>query len=109
MLLYNKVGHVFYGCGNPRFGGNGTVADVSSWPLEGSDESSEAMNDEEKAEVSCKDDPVKEGRSSWRRRYCSEGGHGSGEAIRLLQAFYEQENTGAPEGKRRRKEPAAVS
>lgn len=24
-LLYNRIGHVFFGCPNPRFGGNGTV------------------------------------------------------------------------------------
>lgn len=39
MLLYNEVGHVFFGCRNPRFGGNGTVLTLqepasSSFPRE---------------------------------------------------------------------------
>jgi tRNA-specific adenosine deaminase 2 len=28
MLALNKIGHVFYGCSNPRFGGNGGVLSV---------------------------------------------------------------------------------
>jgi tRNA-specific adenosine deaminase 2 len=30
MLALNRVGHVFYGCSNPRFGGNGGVLSVHS-------------------------------------------------------------------------------
>ncbi|ORC86889.1 deaminase, partial [Trypanosoma theileri] len=28
MLLYNRIRKVFFGCGNPRFGGNGTVLSI---------------------------------------------------------------------------------
>jgi tRNA-specific adenosine deaminase 2 len=32
MLLYNEVGHVFFGCRNPRFGGNGTLLTLQTPP-----------------------------------------------------------------------------
>ncbi|KPI87607.1 putative deaminase [Leptomonas seymouri] len=33
MLLYNEIGYVFFGCRNPRFGGNGTVLALHEPPL----------------------------------------------------------------------------
>lgn len=68
MLAQNGIGHVFYGCTNPRFGGNGGVL-----------------------RVHCD-------------AYCSSGGWRCDDAIGLLQHFYEQENSSAPDHKRRRKE-----
>jgi tRNA-specific adenosine deaminase 2 len=82
MLLYNRVSHVFFGAGNPRFGGTGTVVDVPS--LSGL---------------------LQVGGNSV--AYCSEGGRDAAEAISLLQSFYGHENGAAPAEKRRRKEPTA--
>lgn len=73
-LKYNKIFGVFFGCTNPRFGGNGTVLAVHSMMEDGI--------------------PT----------YPSYGGFLKDEAIALLQTFYSQENDSAPEHKRRRKE-----
>jgi tRNA-specific adenosine deaminase 2 len=76
MLLYNRIGHVFFGCENPRFGGNGTVLRVNGPPIA----------------VAPSNPP-----------YCSEGGHGADRAVALLQTFYTSENAAAPDHKRKRK------
>ncbi|KEG08606.1 deaminase [Trypanosoma grayi] len=73
MLLYNRVQKVFFGCGNPRFGGNGTVLAVHT-------------------AAGCS-----------APGYESSGGHRADEAVALLQEFYRHENTNAPGHKRRRK------
>ena len=73
MLLYRRVGKVFFGCVNTRFGGNGTVLEVNGAHCGGLD------------------------------RYESEGNHCSETSVKLLQQFYAGENESAPEQKRRRK------
>lgn len=74
MLRYNRIQKVFFGCGNPRFGGNGTVLSVhAAGPTRA---------------------PA----------YESRGGYRADEAVALLQEFYAGENIRAPEHKRRRKE-----
>jgi tRNA-specific adenosine deaminase 2 len=77
-LLYRQVDRVFFGCANPRFGGNGSILALNS---------DRAMED---------------------RAYDSFGGHRAEEAVALLQNFYAQENPGAPEDKRCRKEERAL-
>ena len=74
-LLYAGVSKVYYGCGNPRFGGNGTVLAIH----------------QEKDSVGI--------------GYDSEGGHRADEAVALLTQFYSQTNTLAPDHKRRVKDP----
>ncbi|RNF19428.1 deaminase [Trypanosoma conorhini] len=74
MLLYNRIGRVYFGCANPRFGGNGTVLAVQA-----------AASTSAPAYESC-------------------GGHRADEAVALLQEFYSRENSAAPAHKRRRKE-----
>lgn len=74
MLKQNGVYGVYFGCANPRFGGNGTVVAVHSM---------------EEENVST---------------YPSYGGYLAEEAIQLLQTFYSQENAAAPDHKRRRKD-----
>ncbi|EKF26534.1 deaminase, putative [Trypanosoma cruzi marinkellei] len=74
MLLYNRIKKVYFGCCNPRFGGNGTVLAVHA-----------AKSTSAPAYESC-------------------GGHRAEEAIALLQEFYSRENSAAPDHKRRRKD-----
>lgn len=70
-LLYRGIGKVFFGCSNPRFGGNGTIL---------------SLHDDRRGEL-------------WSLQqvgYASRGGFRAREAIALLQDFYEQENPNAP-------------
>ena len=76
------IDRVFFGCGNPRFGGNGTVLGVHK------DGIRLCPNDE----------------ASPRTGYRSHSGYRAGEAISLLQQFYLHENGAAPDEKRRRKD-----
>lgn len=79
MLLQRRIGRVFFGCRNPRFGGNGTILPVHECRL------------------ACNSDRPNNGYSSFE-------GFRADEAIQLLQKFYSQENQSAPEHKRRKKE-----
>eukprot|EP00796_Vickermania_ingenoplastis_P009498 gene9498-6668_t len=84
------VAHVFYGCRNPGFGGNGSVLSLhrdAPWPKERQGPAGQAGS------------PL----SSASPPYPSEGGHLAEEAVLLLQRFYERENVNAPGHKRRRK------
>lgn len=72
------INHVFYGCSNPRFGGNGSVLALDV-------------------------DKISLGSAALMPSYISMGGYMCQEAIELLQKFYERENSHAPGHKRRRK------
>lgn len=72
--------HVFFGCANPRFGGNGSVLALHSDRFPAFSSSSQAVV-----------------------AYSSDGGHRAEEAVKLLQRFYERENMNCPGHKRRRK------
>lgn len=104
-----SIQHVFYGCGNPRFGGNGSVlslhddkwGEVQEKHLCLSSSAIRNKNDEYGKCVSAfptKNDGIVEPKP-----YVSEGGHRKEEAIALLQKFYQRENINAPGHKRRRK------
>nr|CCC92169.1 putative deaminase [Trypanosoma congolense IL3000] len=81
MLLYNQVKKVYFGCGNPRFGGNGTVLRVHM-PCKAGENN--GVSDSIAGYESC-------------------GGYRAEEAVALLQRFYSHENANAPPGKRKRK------
>lgn len=106
MLLYNRVAHVFFGCRNPRFGGNGTVLALheppppSTSPRGDVDSVGGGTDDGQRCGLTGACDG---GVEEWWPGYASEGGHGEAEAIALLQCFYERENPNAPDHKRRRK------
>jgi tRNA-specific adenosine deaminase 2 len=89
-LLYRSVRKVFYGCGNPRFGGNGSVLALH------------AAVAQPAAPVGGAAAPG--GGAPLLAGYASEGGHRGAEAVALLQTFYGQENDAAPPNKRRCKE-----
>eukprot|EP01065_Artemidia_motanka_P027701 TRINITY_DN32891_c0_g1_i1.p1 TRINITY_DN32891_c0_g1~~TRINITY_DN32891_c0_g1_i1.p1 ORF type:complete len:192 (+),score=65.23 TRINITY_DN32891_c0_g1_i1:53-577(+) len=72
-VLMSGVRRVWYGCGNERFGGCGSVLNVHQ-------------------------------KNPFRELPCS-GGHRADSAVKLLQGFYETENTHCPDSKRRRKLP----
>lgn len=119
-----RISHVFYGCGNPRFGGNGSVLGLhhDAWWRP-----HQHMEENEEGERSHDGAPHTFSSSSQENRnahpntaltfgtsfhdvhqwepppYVSEGGHREAEAIALLQAFYQRENKNAPGHKRRRK------
>lgn len=86
-LLYRGIGKVFFGCSNPRFGGNGTILSMHG-------------ADGQKGEMKT-------------AGYSSFGGYRAQEAIALLQDFYEQENPNAPSdaksGKRRLRQQASAA
>ncbi|CAJ1018540.1 putative Cytidine and deoxycytidylate deaminase zinc-binding region containing protein [Leishmania utingensis] len=109
MLLYNRIEHVFFGCRNPRFGGNGTVLALHT-PLclhEPSESAQSAAHEPRLVDTLKRSPSAHENGSgcsgAWWPGYVSEGGHTEAEAISLLQRFYERENPNAPEHKRRRK------
>ena len=86
-LLYRGVGKVYFGCRNPRFGGNGTVLSVHRDVIAGAGAAANANATAEQP-----------------TGYESVGGFREAEAIALLQDFYEQDNPAVPEaarGKRR--------
>ncbi|KAG8344960.1 putative deaminase [Trypanosoma vivax] len=92
MLLYNRVRKVFFGCRNPRFGGNGTVAAIQDW---------------HGGRISMEMENGGGGSGSRAGMFCgyeSCGGYRAEEAVELLQQFYRHENRNAPPGKRKRKE-----
>lgn len=82
MLLYRRIRCVFFGCGNPRFGGNGTILAINA--------------------------PFPSLRAFHGQGYPSFGGHCAERSVQLLQRFYSSENELAPEHKRRRKDFALV-
>ncbi|CBZ24389.1 putative deaminase [Leishmania mexicana MHOM/GT/2001/U1103] len=114
MLLYNRIAHVFFGCRNPRFGGNGTVLALHTSPFQ----QQRLLQQPSQPDQSAASMPHFVGTSKgspsadeggvvcsgeWWPGYVSEGGHTEAEAISLLQRFYERENPNAPGHKRRRK------
>ncbi|GET86539.1 deaminase, putative [Leishmania tarentolae] len=115
MLLYNRVAHVFFGCRNPRFGGNGTVLALHQPPTAQPQRLLPQHSHPDEPEVSashlaCTSERLLSANdggiacsSGWWPGYVSEGGHTEAEAIDLLQRFYERENPNAPGHKRRRK------
>ncbi|KAK7194629.1 deaminase [Novymonas esmeraldas] len=112
MLLYNRVAHVFFGCRNPRFGGNGTVLALHSQPPSQQPQlksSSSSLSCDVSVMCSCsphcnreEEEEAKQQPRCW-PGYESEGGHAETDAVLLLQRFYERENPNAPGHKRRRK------
>lgn len=126
MLLYNYVGHVFFGCRNPRFGGNGTVLPLHRVPAckrrrsesDGEVKREDACVDALSASPSTSANSTSRDASGgdslsapasqqvWWSGYSSEGGHREEDAIALLQRFYERENPNAPGHKRRVKAAA---
>ena len=116
-LLYRDVRKVFFGCRNPRFGGNGSVLALNEPCHAGRPATAAAVagGDDDAVEGDDDDTEKKEGGGAggccggWQfAGYESEGGHRQDEAVALLQTFYGQENSAAPEHKRRRKEGAQV-
>ncbi|KAG5484991.1 hypothetical protein LSCM1_07071 [Leishmania martiniquensis] len=114
MLLYNCIAHVFFGCCNARFGGNGTVLALHTPPLRQhrlqphplQPDPPEPSESRIADTVKCLPSADESGAGysgGWWPGYVSEGGHTEAEAIRLLQRFYERENPNAPDHKRRRK------
>lgn len=93
LLLYNRIGHVFYGCANDRFGGNGSVLALHDRQRNALGAATLAVD----GEGTC--GAGKEG--LW--GYPSSGMHRRVEAVSLLQSFYKRENPNAPAAKRRRK------
>ena len=96
-LLYHGVGKVFFGCRNPRFGGNGTILSLHDdhvgelWSKNNHDDcnntSSENGNNNNNIKIG----------------YESFAGFREQEAIKLLQDFYEQENPSAPQPRVKRR------
>ena len=82
------VAGVYFGCSNPRFGGNGTVLSVhrSLTPIPASTSISSSAK--------C---------SNFKCYYASIGGYRAEEAVGLLQNFYSLENPGAPDERRKKK------
>jgi tRNA-specific adenosine deaminase 2 len=72
-----KIKRVFFGCGNDRFGGNGSILSVHSDP------------------------------NSVSHKYRVRSGLLKDEAVEVFQRFYETENRRAPEVKRWKKNPTA--
>ncbi|KAG5484209.1 hypothetical protein CUR178_07365 [Leishmania enriettii] len=114
MLLYSRIAHVFFGCCNARFGGNGTVLALHTSPfqrqrLQPRSSQPDQVEPSESRSVrtwECLPSADKSRTAyggGWWPGYVSEGGHTEEEAIGLLQRFYERENPNAPEHKRRRK------
>ncbi|KAG5485661.1 hypothetical protein LSCM4_06619 [Leishmania orientalis] len=114
MLLYNRIAHVFFGCCNARFGGNGTVLALHTSPFQQQRlqprslqpdqvEPSEFHSVKTSECLPSTDESRTAYGGGWWPGYVSEGGHTEAEAIGLLQRFYERENPNAPEHKRRRK------
>lgn len=110
LLLYHPmlIRRVFYGCGNPRFGGNGSVLAVNKDTVNCT--SPEALQQDGNAEAN----PAAAAATGSAPTadecggYPSYSGYRAEEAIALLQRFYLQENSSAPEEKRRRKEGAVA-
>lgn len=90
-LLYHGVKKVFFGCRNPRFGGNGTILSIHEDHL-GELWEKEKLNNQS---VSSK--------LLLQIGYESFAGFREEEAIKLLQNFYEQENPSAPVAKVKRR------
>lgn len=83
-----RVAGVYFGCRNPRFGGNGTVLSVHKLlPL---------PHRRDQAQCSSTSPPQ-------HYYYPSIGGMRAEEAVGLLQNFYSSENQSAPEERRKRK------
>lgn len=130
MQNFYRISHVFYGCSNPRFGGNGSVLALHSdkWCSSGKENK---VNDNEKTTIPTDTAIISSRVTSFSARadtevnppiiehvlsdpfhhtnglelqpYASEGGYRANEAISLLQDFYKRENVHAPGHKRRRK------
>ena len=90
-LLYHGVKKVFFGCRNPRFGGNGTILSIHN------DHVGELWNKNEN------DKNNKNKNSINNIGYESYSGFREEEAIKLLQDFYEQENPSAPQPRVKRR------
>lgn len=105
------IRQVFYGCGNPRFGGNGSILSLHNdvWGGMAPSNGLSVPNTDSASSTSCADHmeahlPEPASRpSAAALPYRSEGGHRAEEAVALLQRFYERENENAPGHKRRRK------
>ncbi len=90
-LLYHGIGRVFFGCRNPRFGGNGTILSVH--------QDSGCCGGSGDVGASAAAAPGRVG-------YPSFAGFRQEEAVRLLQDFYEQENPSAPQPRPKRRRRA---
>ena len=94
-LLYHGVGKVFFGCRNPRFGGNGTILSLHDdhvgelWLSDDNNNSNTDNNNTSSVSVKV--------------GYESFAGFREQEAIKLLQDFYEQENPSAPQPRVKRR------
>lgn len=103
MLLYNsnRIAKVFYGCGNDRFGGNGSILSIHSHNNTNSDGENSKSGEDSLSQYCIynhynnKDNSSKsKGKGAF--GYASSGGHMKEEAIELLQRFYFKENVNAP-------------
>ena len=88
MLRYEGIHSVYFGCHNPRFGGNGTILSIHS----------------DISVRSCSQEGVEPQEAQSHPPYLSRGGYLATEAIELLKRFYNQENPAAPVTKRAQKE-----
>lgn len=106
---FYAIQHVFYGCGNPRFGGNGSVLSLhnDTWGKVQKEHlcssSSRSRSKKDGSEECVSYFPLEGEGIVEPKPYVSEGGHRKEEAIALLQEFYKRENASAPGHKRRRK------
>ena len=94
LRLRGDVSAVYFGCSNPRFGGNGGVLSLhTSRPRRASDDPTDTAAAADMAQRSHTADGI--------RCYVSQGGFMAVDAVQLLKDFYEQENPLAPDPKRR--------
>lgn len=106
MLRSLGIGRVFFGCSNPRFGGNGGVLGLHRMrvdPKSSRDSNTTDVTASNGNSISPSHPPPVVSSPS-PVLYCSHGGFHEDKAVDLLRRFYSQENAAAPEEKRKRKE-----
>jgi tRNA-specific adenosine deaminase 2 len=86
------VAGVYFGCSNPRFGGNGTVLSVHR-----------SLTATSTTTTTTTPSPPITSPTYYESYYASIGGYRAEEAVGLLQNFYSSENPAAPEERRKRK------
>ena len=87
---------VYYGCGNDKFGGNGSILSIHEDGCAPCAMEPQSQMDPSTTESSSHDATVANDAAKARRTYPSFGGLFAEEAIRLLQDFYIRGNPKAP-------------
>ena len=93
LLGFEKV---YYGCGNDKFGGNGSILSIHEDGCAPCAMEPQSQMDPSTTESSSHDATVANDAAKARRTYPSFGGLFAEEAIRLLQDFYIRGNPKAP-------------